>query len=142
MGKVTLKIRKALEGTLRKLAADCKEGVLCFGTNEVSQEQFCKCINLAKAETRLLSCTRLDIRGIGHYSQVEHHLVKWLKSHIRLPPGRTFCNLVSPHNWLRYNINADLNILHLGIAKVDYYIILRSEYTTYFRQLAFSKPQK
>lgn len=139
MDKVTLKIRKALKGTLRKLAADCKEGVLCFGTDEVNQSQFCKCINLAKAEKRFLSCTRLDIRGIGYYANVEKHLVDWLKRHIRLPPGRTFCNLVSPHNWLKYNINSELNILHLGIAQVDYYIILRAEYTIYFRKLAFKK---
>ena len=142
MDKVTLKIRKALKGTLRKLAAECKEGVLCFGTNKVSQDQFCKCIDLAKAEERLLSCTRLDIRGIGFYSNVESHFVNWLKSHIRLPPGRAFCNLVSPHNWLKYNIDSDLNILHLGIAKIDYYIILRSEYTLYFRHLAFDKDKK
>ena len=138
MDRLTLKQRNALKATLMRVAALHPEGVLMCGFDAINERTFCKLIKLGSNLVRLLTCTRIDIRSVGYYPRVEQKFVEWLKSHIRTPSIPLFCNnLLSPANWLKYNIAPDLHCLHLGIAKVDYYLILKDEHLRYYRDKAY-----
>ena len=136
---MTLSQRSALKATLMRVAALHPHGVLIYGEDSINEQSFCKLIQLGRNLSKLLACTRIDIKGIGNNPKIEEKFVSWLKSHIRTPTMEPFCNtLLSPHNWLRYNIAADLYCLHLGIAGVDYYMILKDEHLRFFRDKAFN----
>lgn len=140
MGRMTLQLNNALKATLCRVAELHPDGVLMYGVDGINQQTFCQLVKINKNIKRLLGCTQIEIKGVGFYSQVEEKFVTWLKSHIRTPSGVPFCNsLLSPHNWLKYNIAADLNILHLGVANIDYYMILKEEHLRLFRNKAFNK---
>lgn len=139
MDRMTLSQRSALKATLMRVAALHPHGVLIYGEDSINEQSFCKLIQLGRNLSKLLACTRIDIKGIGNNPKIEEKFVSWLKSHIRTPTMEPFCNtLLSPHNWLRYNIAADLYCLHLGIAGVDYYMILKDEHLRFFRYKAFN----
>ena len=136
---MTLSQRSALKATLMRVAALHPKGVLMYGEDHINEQSFCSMIQLGRNLSKLLACTRIDIKSIGHNPQIEEKFVDWLKSHFRTPSSETFCNtLLSPHNWLRYNIGADLYCLHLGIAEKEYWMILKEEHLRYFRNLAFN----
>lgn len=136
---MTISQRSALKATLMRVAALHPHGVLIYGEDSINEQSFCKLIQLGRNLSKLLACTRIDIKGIGSNPQIEEKFVAWLKSHVRTPTMEPFCNtLLSPHNWLRYNISADLYCLHLGIARVDYYMILKDEHLRFFRYKAFN----
>ena len=140
MGKMSLIQRSALKATLMRVAALHPAGVLMYGFDAINERAFCKLIKLSCNLDKLLACTRIDIKAIGHYPQVEEKFVSWLKSHIRTTSISQFCNtLLSPANWLKYNIAPDLCCLHLGIAKVDYFMILKDEHLRFYRDKAFNK---
>lgn len=140
MSKMTLQLHKALKATLQRVAELHPEGVLMFGIDNINQQTFCQIVKINNNIKKLLSCTLIEIKGIGFYSQVEEKFVTWLKSHIRTPSGVPFCNsLLSPHNWLKYNIAGDLNILHLAVANIHYYMILKEEHLKFFRYKAFNR---
>ena len=139
MDRITLSQRSALKATLMRVAALHPKGVLMCGEDHINEQSFCSLIQLGRNLSKLLACTRIDIKSIGHNPHIEERFVAWLKNHIRTPTMEPFCNsLLSPHNWLRYNIAADLYCLHLGIAGVDYYMILKDEHLRYFRDKAFN----
>lgn len=139
---MTLSQRSALKATLMRVAALHPHGVLMYGEDSINEQSFCKLIQLGRNLSKLLACTRIDIKSIGHNPQIEEKFVDWLKSHVRTPSMEPFCNtLLSPHNWLRYNIAPDLHCLHLGIAKVDYYMILADEHLRFYRSKAFNHAQ-
>lgn len=139
MDKITLSQRSALKATLMRVAALHPHGVLMYGVDNINEQSFCKLIQLGRNISKLLACTRIDIKAIGSNPQIEEKFVSWLKSHVRTPSMVPFCNtLLSPHNWLRYNISADLYCLHLGIAEIDYYMILKDEHLRYYRDKAFN----
>lgn len=136
---MTLQLNKALKATLQRVDELNPNGVLMFGVDNINQQTFCQIVKINNNIKRLLACTHIDIKGIGFYSQVEAKFVSWLKEHIRTPSGIQFCNsLLSSHNWLKYNIAGDLNILHLGVAKIDYFMILKEEHVRLFRNKAFN----
>lgn len=136
---MTLSQRSALKATLMRVAALHPKGVLMYGEDHINEQSFCSVIQLGRNLSKLLACTRIDIKSIGHNPHIEERFVAWLKSHIRTPTMEPFCNtLLSPHNWLRYNISADLYCLHLGIAGIDYYMILKDEHLRFFRDKAFN----
>ena len=136
---MTLSQRSALKATLMRVAALHPKGVLMCGINRINEQSFCKLIQLGHNISKLLTCTRIEIKAIGNNPQIEEKFVAWLKSHVRTPSMVPFCNtLLSPHNWLRYNIAADLYCLHLGIAEIDYYMILKDEHLRFFRYKAFN----
>lgn len=142
MSRMTLQLNKALKATLCRVAELHPGGVLMYGIDNINGQTFCQLVKVNHNIKKLLSCTRIEIKGVGFYSQVEEKFVTWLKAHIRTPSGVSFCNsLLSPHNWLKYNIAADLNILHLGVAHIEYYMILKEEHLKYFRNKAFSPRQ-
>ena len=139
MDRMTISQRSALKATLMRVAALHPHGVLMYGEDSINEQSFCKLIQLGRNLSKLLACTRIDIKGIGNNPKIEEKFVSWLKSHVRTPSMVPFCNtLLSPHNWLRYNIAADLYCLHLGIAGVDYYMILKDEHLRFFRYKAFN----
>lgn len=139
MDKLSLRQRSALKATLMRVAALHPKGVLMCGIDNINEQSFCKLIQLGHNLSKLLACTRIDIKAIGNNPQIEEKFVAWLKNHVRTPSIVPFCNtLLSPHNWLRYNISADLYCLHLGIARVDYYMILKDEHLRFFRDKAFN----
>ena len=139
MSKMNLQLRNALKATLMRVAALHPGGVLMYGIDHMNQQTFCKLVKVEANIKKLLACTRIEIRGIGYHPQVEANLVAWMKDHIRAPSMVPFCNsLFSAHNWLKYNIAGDLQLLHLGIAKVDYFMILKEEHLRYFRDKAFN----
>ena len=139
MAKMNLKLLNALRATLNRVASLHPGGVLMYGVNHSSKQTFCHLIKLERNLLKLLSCTRIDIKGIGNYPQVEGEMVDWIKKHIRTPSGETFCNnLLAPGNWLRYNIAGDLHLLHLGIAEKEYWMILKEEHLRFFRNQAFT----
>ena len=136
---MTLSQRSALKATLIRVAALHPYGVLMYGVDSINEQSFCKLIQLGRNLSKLLACTRIEIKSIGHNPRIEEKFVSWLKSHVRTPSMVPFCNtLLSPHNWLRYNIAADLYCLHLGIAEIDYYMILKDEHLRFFRYKAFN----
>ena len=139
MDRMTLSQRSALKATLMRVAAQNPKGVLMCGEDHINGQSFCSMIQLGRNLSKLLACTRIDIKSIGHNPQIEEKFVAWLKSHVRTPSLEPFCNaLLSPHNWLRYNIAPDLHCLHLGIAEIDYYMILKEEHLRFFRNKAFN----
>ena len=139
MSRMTLKLQNALKATLQRVAELHPNGVLMFGIDNINQQTFCQIVKINNNIKRLLACTHIDIKGIGFYSKVEEKFVSWLKAHIRTPTGVPFCNsLLSPHNWLKYNIAGDLHLLHLGIAEKEYWMILKEEHLRFFRNLAFN----
>lgn len=139
---MSLSQRSALKATLMRVAALHPGGVLMCGVDQVNKQTFCSLIQLGRNLSKLLACTPIDIKSIGHNPQVEEKFVAWLKSHVRTPSLEPFCNnLLSPHNWLRYNIAPNLHCLHLGIAKVDYYMILTDEHLRFYRSKAFNHAQ-
>lgn len=136
---MTLSQRSALKATLMRVAALHPHGVLMCGEDSINKQSFCKLIQLGRNLSKLLACTRIDIKSIGHNPHIEEKFVAWLKNHVRTPSMVPFCNtLLSPHNWLRYNISANLYCLHLGIAEIDYYMILTDEHLRFFRYKAFN----
>lgn len=136
---MTLSQHSALKATLMRVAALHPKGVLMYGEDHINEQSFCSMIQLGRNLSKLLACTRIDIKSIGSNPQVEEKFVAWLKSHVRTPSLEPFCNaLLSPHNWLRYNIAPDLHCLHLGIAEIDYYMILKEEHLRFFRNKAFN----
>ena len=139
MDKLTLSQRSALKATLMRVAALHPHGVLMCGIDRINEQSFCKLIQLGRNISKLIACTRIDIKAIGSNPQIEEKFVSWLKNHIRTPSMEPFCNaMLSPHNWLRYNIAADLFCLHLGVAGIDYYMILKDEHIRYYRDKAFN----
>lgn len=139
MSKMSLQLHNALKATLERVAELHPDGVLMYGIDSINKQTFCQLVKVHHNIKKLLGCTQIEIKGVGFYSQVEEKLVTWLKSHIRTPSGVPFCNsLLSPHNWLKYNIAADLNILHLGVAHKHYYMILKEEHLRLFRHKAFN----
>lgn len=139
MDKMTLSQRSALKATLMRVAALHPHGVLMCGIDRINEQSFCKLIQLGRNISKLIACTRIDIKAIGSNPQIEEKFVSWLKNHIRTPSMEPFCNaMLSPHNWLRYNIAADLFCLHLGVAGIDYYMILKDEHIRYYRDKAFN----
>ena len=139
MDKLTLSQRSALKATLMRVAALHPGGVLMCGIDRINEQSFCKLIQLGRNISKLLACTRIEIKAIGNNPQIEEKFVAWLKSHVRTPSMVPFCNtLLSPHNWLRYNIATDLFCLHLGIANIDYYMILKDEHLRFYRNKAFN----
>lgn len=139
MDKISLKQRSALKATLMRVAALHPHGVLMYGEDHINEQSFCSVIQLGRNLSKLLACTRIDIKAIGHNPQVEEKFVAWLKSHVHTPSMVPFFNtLLSAHNWLRYNIAADLYCLHLGIAEIDYYMILKDEHLRFYRNKAFN----
>ena len=140
MNRITLQMHNALKATLMRVAALHPGGVLIYGIDHINQQTFCKLVKLENNIKKLLACTRIEIRGIGYHPDVEANFVTWLKEHIRAPSMEPFCSgLLSPHNWLKYNIAGDLQLLHLGVAKIDYFMILKGEHLRYFRDKAFNK---
>lgn len=137
MGKMSFRNRQALKQTLSVLRQTNNGEILCCGINKRTQEHFCKPVRITSVAKRFLSCTRLEIRGIGYYVEVEQKIVSWLKEHIRLPTNKVWETFVSPHNWLKYNVADNLYILNLGIGSIEYYLILRAELVLAFRQSAF-----
>ena len=136
---MTLSKRSALKATLIRIAALHPKGVLMYGKDHINEQSFCKLIQLGRNLSKLLACSRIEIKAIGSNPQIEERFVEWLKSHVRTPTMEPFCNtLLSPHNWLRYNISADLHCLHLSIAEIDYYMILKDEHLRFFRDKAFN----
>lgn len=139
MDKLSLKQRSALKATLLRVAALHPNGVLMYGEDSINGQSFCKLIQLGHNLSKLLACSRIDIKAIGNNPQIEEKFVAWLKNHVRTPSMVPFCNtLLSPHNWLRYNIAADLFCLHLGVANIDYYMILKDEHLRFYRNKAFN----
>ena len=139
MDKMSLSQRSALKATLMRVAALHPHGVLMYGIDRINEQSFCKLIQLGRNISKLLACTRIEIKAIGNNPQIEEKFVAWLKSHVRNPSMVPFCNtLLSPHNWLRYNIAADLLCLHLGIGGIDYYMILKDEHLRFYRDKAFN----
>ena len=139
MDKLSLKQHSALKATLMRVAALHPRGVLMCGIDHINEQSFCKLIQLGRNISKLIACTRIDIKAIGSNPKIEEKFVSWLKSHVRTPSMEPFCNaMLSPHNWLRYNIAADLHCLHLGIAEIDYYMILKDEHLRYYRDKAFN----
>ena len=139
MAKMNLKLMNALRATLNRVAFLHPDGVLMYGVNNISKQTFCHLIKLERNLLKLLSCTRIDIKGLGNYPQVEKQMVEWMKKHIRTPSRESFCNnLLAPGNWLKYNIAGGLHLLHLGIAEKEYWMILKEEHLRYFRNLAFN----
>lgn len=139
MNRMTLRLHNALKATLLRVAELHPNGVLMYGVDNINQQTFCQLVKIHHNIKKLLGCTHIEIKGVGFYTQVEEKFVSWLKEHIRTPSGVTFCNsLLSSHNWLKYNIAADLNILHLEVAQIDYYIILKEEHLRLFRNKAFN----
>ena len=139
MNKMNLQLRNALKATLMRIAALHPDGVLVYGIDHINQQTFCNLIKIETNIMKLLECTRIEIRGIGYHPVVEQNFVTWLKDHIRAPSKEPFCNsLLSAHNWLKYNIAGDLQLLHLGVAKIDYFMILKNEHLRYFRDKAFN----
>lgn len=136
---MSLSQRSALKATLMRVAALHPHGVLMYGEDHINEQSFCSVIQLGRNLSKLLACTRIDIKGIGNNPKIEEKFVSWLKSHVRTTSMVPFCNtLLSAHNWLRYNIAADLYCLHLGIAEIDYYMILKDEHLRFFRDKAFN----
>ena len=135
---MTFKYYRALKATLDMLANKCRNGVLMYGTNTIEQKTFCKLINVRKAAKRLLSCTNIEIRGIGHYMAAERAFAAWLQEHLKLPGNTSWGYLSSPHNWFRLNFAEDLYVLKLKIAHTEYYMILREEHLLYIRKQLFS----
>lgn len=139
MDKLSLRQRSALKATLMRVAALHPGGVLMCGIDHINEQSFCKLIKLGRNISKLLACTRIEIKAIGNNPQIEEKFVSWLKSHVRTPSMVPFCNtLLSAHNWLRYNIAADLFCLHLGVANIDYYMILKDEHLRFYRNKAFN----
>lgn len=139
MSKMNLQLRNALKATLMRVAALHPGGILMYGIDNINQQTFCKLIKVEANIKKLLACTRIDIRGMSNNPQVEEKFVEWIKAHIKPPSMEPFCNsLLSPHNWLKYNIAGDLQLLHLGVAKIDYYMILKDEHLRFFRDQAFN----
>lgn len=139
MSKMTLQLRNALKATLMRVAALHPGGVLMFGIDNINQQTFCKLVKVEANIKKLLACTRIEIRGMGNNPQVEEKFVEWIKAHIKPPSMEPFCNsLLSPHNWLKYNIAGDLQLLHLSVAKIDYFMILKDEHLRFFRKQAFN----
>ena len=138
MSRMTFKHYRALKATLDMLADKCKKGVLMYGANTIEQTTFCKLIDMKKAAKRLLSCTNIEIRGIGHYIAAEKAFAAWLQENVKLPGNPTWGYLSSPHNWFRHNFAEDLNVLKLTIAHTEYFLILREEHLLYIRKQLFS----
>lgn len=138
MNRMTFKHYRALKATLDMLANKYKQGMLMYGTNTIEQTTFCKLIDLSKAAKRLLSCTYIEIRGIGHYLEAEKAFAAWLQENVTLPGNPKWGYLSSPHNWFRTNCAEDLNILKLSIAHTEYFLILREEHLLYIRKQLFS----
>lgn len=139
MNKMNLQLRNALKATLMRVAALHPDGVLMYGIDNINQQTFCKLVKIEANIKKLLECTRIDIRGMSYNPQVEEKFVEWIKAHIKPPSMEPFCNsLLSPHNWLKYNIAGDLQLLHLGVAKIEYFMILKDEHLRYFRDKAFN----
>ena len=138
MNRMTFKYYRALKATLDMLTNKCSKGILMYGTNTIEQTSFCKLIDLRKAAKRLLSCTSIEIRGIGHYLAAEKAFAAWLQENVTLPGNPEWGYLSSPHNWFRNNFAEDLNILKLSIAHTEYFLILREEHLLYIRKQLFS----
>ena len=135
---MTFRHYRALKATLDMLANKCKQGILMYGINTIEQTTFCKLIDLRKAAKRLLSCTSIEIRGIGHYIAAEKAFAAWLQENMKIPGNPLWGYLSSPHNWFRLNFAEDLNVLKLTIAHTEYYMILREEHLLYIRKQIFS----
>ena len=82
MAKMNLKLMNALKATLNRVASMHPNGVLMYGVNRISKQTFCHLIKLERNLLKLLSCTRIDIKGTGNYPQVEKQMVDWMKKHI------------------------------------------------------------
>lgn len=137
MQAMNLRLRNALKSTLSELISANTKSILCYGEDEINNKTFCQPISIEKNHARLLSCTKIEIRALSSYIKAEQSMVDWLKQHIKKPAMAAWWQIVSPSNWLRYNVADDLCCLHLEIGKINYYMILRRKWVCHFRQTTF-----
>ena len=141
MNRMTFKYYRALKATLDMLANKCSKGILMYGTNTIEQKTFCKLIDLRKAAKRLLSCTSIEIRGIGHYLAAEKAFAAWIQEHVTLPGNPSWGYLSSPHNWFRTNFAEDflfVQINNTDLQKqviITKYLLLRNRKKRYINYL-------
>ena len=138
---MTFKYYRALKATLDMLSIKCSKGILMYGTNSIEQKTFCQLIDLRKAAKRLLSCTSIEIRGIGHYLAAEKAFAAWIQEHVTLPGNPSWGYLSSPHNWFRTNFAEDalfVQINNTDLQKqviITKYLLLRNREKRYISYL-------
>lgn len=62
-----------------RVAALHPSGVLMCGFDAINERAFCKLIKLGHNLDRLLTCTRIDIKGVGYYPRVEQKICRVAK---------------------------------------------------------------
>ena len=127
----------ALREALTILASRAPGTALIYGRKGASQT-FCKSINILHNIQRLCSCSQLEIRGVGYFPDAEQAFVAYLKE-ILPTKAASWWNCCSAHNWLRYNIGSQLNIVALHLSSVSYYILVDNAFVTDFRKIKYGK---
>lgn len=137
MKRMTFASMAALRAALMNLAEKPPGKALIYGCKG-AQHTFCKSVNILRNIKRLCSCSRLEIRGVGFYPDVEKAFVAYLKE--QLPQkAASWWNCCSAHNWLRYNMGSQLNIVALHLSSVSYYILVDNAFVQDFRKIKFGK---
>lgn len=137
MKRMTFASMTALRAALMNLAEKPPGSALIYGCKG-TQRTFCKSVNILRNIKRLCSCSRIEIRGVGFYPDAEKAFVDYLKE--QLPrKAASWWNCCSAHNWLRYNMGSQLNIVALLLSSVSYYILVDNTFVQDFRKIKFGK---
>lgn len=137
MKKMNFPSMAALKAALTIFASRAPGTAIVYGRKGATQT-FCKSINILKNIQRFCSCTQLEIRGVGFFPDAEKAFVAYLKE-ILPQKAASWWNCCSAHNWLRYNLGCQLNIVALHIASVSYYILVDNAFVADFRKIKYGK---
>lgn len=127
----------ALRAALMNLAMKPPGRALIYGCKG-AQHTFCKSIDILRNIKRLCSCSRIEIRGVGFYHEVEKAFVAYLKEQLT-HKAASWWNCCSAHNWLRYNMGSQLNIVALHLSSVSCFILVDNAFVQDFRKFKFGK---
>lgn len=137
MKKMTFASMTALKVALMKLAEKPSGRALIYGCKGAKQT-FCKSVNILRNIKRLCSCSHLEIRGVGFFPDAEKAFVTYLKE--QLPQrAASWWNCCSAHNWLRYNLGSQLNIVALHLSSVSYYILVDNAFVQDYRKIKYGR---
>lgn len=139
MKRMTFASMAALRAALMNLVEKPPGKVLIYGCKG-AQRTFCKSIHILRNIKRLCSCSRLEIRGIGFYPEVEKAYVAYLKEQLT-QKAASWWNCCSAHNWLRYNVSDKLNIVALHLSSVSYYVLVDDAFVKDFRKCKYGKKE-
>lgn len=125
-------MKKSLRRVLSELAAEHPEGVLVSGYKTTAPDKFTKLVQLANCAERFMQCSKVVIRPLSFYPQVEQDVCTFVRPHFARTPLFDV-GLMSNRQRLLYAIGGELYTIMLCYADRFYHIIVQRNLINTYR---------